>query len=420
MRTVSYATLLRQQLWLLVLLVIALAAGIAAAQNTNTSNANGNTNSSGTRTTTTANANNTNTQAGGTTTSTSTSTTSTTTATSAGFPTSEQFAQVKVKRVFKSTKTGEEIQQSAGSNETGLPEVELGDQISLEIDNLKYLIQRSEAFNPHKRILLFLDGRPVTNLSPFPPSDPEKKHLVFVLKRTDEAREVWAFLLGSPRFTLRQTDVSVGLDGEYAVTSDAKVALRVIPMGPFIFWVFLFLVLIVIFWVTAKRSDVLRDSGGSPPNNERKAFSLARMQAAWWFFIVLACYLLIGIITGDFSTSITGTVLVLLGISAGQVVGSAAVDAGSGANAAPPPAAGPPAPQTAQATTGNWLEDIITDKNGVGFHRFQNAVWTLVLGIIFIVQVYKVLAMPQFSETLLGLMGISAGTFLGMKINENK
>ncbi|HEY9230564.1 MAG TPA: hypothetical protein VIS78_00400, partial [Blastocatellia bacterium] len=113
---------------------------------------------------------------------------------------------------------------------------------------------------------------------------------------------------------------------------------------------------------------------------------------------------------------------VLLGISAGQVVGSAAIDAAppTTAGAAPPPGGAPPAPAIAEPTTGHWWTDIIMDKQGVSFHRFQNAVWTLVLGIIFIVQVYKVLAMPQFSETLLGLMGISAGTFLGLKINENR
>jgi hypothetical protein len=59
--------------------------------------------------------------------------------------------------------------------------------------------------------------------------------------------------------------------------------------------------------------------------------------------------------------------------------------------------------------------DILSDANGVSFHRFQIAAWTLVLGIIFVAQVYRELAMPQFNEMLLGLMGISAGTYLGLK-----
>ena len=66
----------------------------------------------------------------------------------------------------------------------------------------------------------------------------------------------------------------------------------------------------------------------------------------------------------------------------------------------------------------SWLTDILSDADGVSFHRFQNAGWTLVLGIIFVAQVYEVLAMPKFDNTLLALMGISAGTYLGLKIPE--
>ena len=55
---------------------------------------------------------------------------------------------------------------------------------------------------------------------------------------------------------------------------------------------------------------------------------------------------------------------------------------------------------------------------GVSFHRFQIAAWTIVLGIIFVTQVYKVLAMPDFNGSLLALLGISAGTYIGLKIPE--
>jgi hypothetical protein len=36
------------------------------------------------------------------------------------------------------------------------------------------------------------------------------------------------------------------------------------------------------------------------------------------------------------------------------------------------------------------------------------------------VSVYKDLAMPEFSATLLGLMGLSSGTYLGFKVPEKK
>ena len=49
------------------------------------------------------------------------------------------------------------------------------------------------------------------------------------------------------------------------------------------------------------------------------------------------------------------------------------------------------------------------------FHRFQMMTWTLILGVIFIFGVFQQLAMPKFDATLLALMGISSGTYLGFK-----
>jgi hypothetical protein len=82
--------------------------------------------------------------------------------------------------------------------------------------------------------------------------------------------------------------------------------------------------------------------------------------------------------------------------------------------------------QTERATIRNpmpkslgFFRDILRDDQGVSFYRFQMAVWTLVLILMFCSSVYRDLVMPQFSSTLLGLMGISAGTYLGFKFPEN-
>jgi hypothetical protein len=46
------------------------------------------------------------------------------------------------------------------------------------------------------------------------------------------------------------------------------------------------------------------------------------------------------------------------------------------------------------------------------------ATWTLVLGIIFVRSVYRELTMPDFDTSLLGLMGLSSGTYIGFKFPE--
>jgi hypothetical protein len=68
-----------------------------------------------------------------------------------------------------------------------------------------------------------------------------------------------------------------------------------------------------------------------------------------------------------------------------------------------------------------FLNDILTDEaNGISFHRFQMFVWTLVLGLLFIYSVWYRLSMPDFGATLLALLGISSGTYLGFKIPERQ
>ena len=66
------------------------------------------------------------------------------------------------------------------------------------------------------------------------------------------------------------------------------------------------------------------------------------------------------------------------------------------------------------------LIDILSDANGISFHRFQIAAFTLILSIIFCWEVYEALKMPVFNSTLMGMLGLSAGTYLGLKIPEAK
>ena len=53
-------------------------------------------------------------------------------------------------------------------------------------------------------------------------------------------------------------------------------------------------------------------------------------------------------------------------------------------------------------------------------HRFQILAWTILLGIMFVSSVYNDLTMPEFSATLLSLIGISSETYIGFKFPEQK
>lgn len=67
---------------------------------------------------------------------------------------------------------------------------------------------------------------------------------------------------------------------------------------------------------------------------------------------------------------------------------------------------------------GIW-KDLTTDINGPTVHRMQVIFWTLALGVVFVVGVYRDLAMPpDFSATLMALMGISGASYVGFKYPE--
>jgi hypothetical protein len=308
--------------------------------------------------------------------------------------------------------------------------VELGDVLAVESADLAALRKCATTNNP---VLLYLNGMPLKGMLEFPPSNPAGNEAFYELKITSDDRSVWNKLLGSPTpgTPKPEVPVSLGLADGFAVPSDVKIALRPLPPIGFAVWAVLFIGGLIAFFVLACKSGLIR--GGTPAGGQ--VFSISRSQAAWWFFLVLAAYLLIGLTTGDYTTSLNQTALTLLGIAAGTYLGSAAVDASKNTpaerdaqnqektrldNIAEPNKT--PADKDKlvklKGESQGWLMDVLSDSEGVDFHRFQMLAWTFVLGIIFITQVWTNLAMPEFGATLLGLMGLSAGTYVGLKIPE--
>jgi hypothetical protein len=257
--------------------------------------------------------------------------------------------------------------------------------------------------------------------------------------------------------------VRVGFEGQAPLEGEIKRKLRIIE-ADLLFWISLggFALALSLFGWLATVTNILRESGPEPGGRKRKAFSLGRSQMAFWFLLVLASYLGILLITRD-QCPIPSQVIGLMGIAAITALGSAAVDisrrsaaqvelprcvaqkteaartaAVAAGGAAPAGAAAGVAPATAAGALEKALDreiresearlapsvaqdfwrDILSDADGISLHRFQIVVWTIVLGVIFIVSVYQYLAMPEFDSSLLLLMGISAGAFLGFKIPE--
>ncbi len=338
---------------------------------------------------------------------------------------------------------------------------ELGDTIFVGFTNLREWMDADPDKNKPKDLVLVLDTRVMKGLTPRGP-DTAYKELAFDLKRLDgdqpdskENREAWNALLSRSKGN-RTMSVDVALRGNAPYFGSATATFHVFPSYSWLVVVFL-LALLVIFVLLAWKSDIVRD-GPSAAGAPKLSFSLARCQMAWWFFIVVAAYNYIWMVTGD-RDSLTSGALILIGISAATGLGAVVVDGSKRVQrqslpneqaaltarlaALPPALAAVPAPanladlqaeqqqktaRLAEVTTAlnnlpsppgpseSFLLDILRDETGVSFHRFQMAAWTVVLGFVFGISVYRSLAMPDFSATLLGLMGISAGTYIGFKI----
>ncbi|HEU4718321.1 MAG TPA: hypothetical protein VFU15_10825 [Bacteroidia bacterium] len=159
-------------------------------------------------------------------------------------------------------------------------------------------------------------------------------------------------------------------------------------------------------------------------------YSLSRFQFLFWLIIIFFGITHIWAIT-DTLTTPTGTVLLLLGISGGTFYISRLIDANP-SDAAPAPGANTD-PATAEAKLSSdlvqkfvdnkqkskgFLFDMLNDGKGISLHRLQLVVFTIFLGTFFVWQVLYNLGLPEFSATMMTLMGISSGTYAGMKTTE--
>jgi len=237
----------------------------------------------------------------------------------------------------------------------------------------------------------------------------------FRLTRAAADKTAWADLLGHPPIDgERSVSIGLALDATHRIVASpmlAPVILAIFSPLRLLFGVALLAVAVVVFVLLARRTDMVRDSEPAVlAAGATRPYSLARCQMAFWFFLVLAAFLLIWLITGDYNGIVTQQTLVLIGISAATGMSSAAIDGNKSAAAGAPPA---PVHTT-------FFDDLLTDRNGIAFHRYQMLAWTIALGIIFLYSAYETLATPDFDANLLTLMGISSGTYLGFKLPEKQ
>lgn len=297
---------------------------------------------------------------------------------------------------------------SASSGNVGLENsIGLEEEISVTIVNIGQLV--NEALRNNKHIILFFDHMPLKGIytSSYTSSN-DKDELHFFISHTDNPISVWNHFVSTRKsgelFT-RKVAISVGIEDQAAIPTlvkdDNAFTLVLVKKSWFAASVLIIVAIFILFMSLAVKSDILRNVGPSPDTG-RKPYSLALVQMATWFFVIMTSWLLLYVVKHTFNT-ITDTLVILMGISAGTGIGGIAIDSNRD--------------KSAKQSQG-FLKDILSDDYGISFHRFQIFSWTIVMVAVFIRQVTAYMTMPNFDSSLLILMGISSGTYLGFKVTE--
>ena len=351
--------------------------------------------------------------------------------------------------------------------------LELDDLIRVEVDHLNEWSMKNDA----SKLVPYLNGLAIKGNYP-EEIHASRNHLQFHLHLTPENKQVWIDLLGEPHGMRKEVAFSVGLENQsqFDTVFDQTHPqwLTVIsPVYGIVALVVVVLTFILLIWL-ARSTNLIRDGGTCPVPGKKRPYNLGRTQMAFWFFLIYASYTTIWLITDSLDT-ITGSLLALMGISAGTALSEAMIDSSkmdttanqmesltaerqsleqtipdlqsqitdinSKSTLLPDDTSNRDSLNaqlqtrrqrlaeinqeiqslTPPATSGisqGFLRDLLSDASGYSFHRFQIFAWTIILGIMFISSVYNNLTMPEFSATLLGLMGISSGTYIGFKFPE--
>ena len=353
--------------------------------------------------------------------------------------------------------------------------LELDEIVRVEVEHFTEWAATHDA----TKLVPFINGRAIRGNYP-EEIHPDNNRLHFHLEIRPENKEVWTDLLGEPHSARRPVTFSIGLENQSPFDSvfgeTNPVLLTVISAVYGLIALVVVLFTFILFLGLARKTNIIREPGPNPGGGKLKPYNLGRAQMAFWFFLVYVSYLVIWLITNALDT-ITPSLLGLMGISAGTALSEALIDSGkdtaqggqlldldaekqsleqnitqlesqladlnSKTTPAPDDAANRDSlnkqlqgsrtrlaqvsqrlqaltPASSTRVSHGFLQDILGDASGYSFHRFQIFAWTIVLGIIFVSSVYNTLSMPEFSATLLGLMGLSSGTYIGFKFPEQK
>lgn len=290
-------------------------------------------------------------------------------------------------------------------------------------------------FNQYR---LWINGICFPNMKPLFINESEPG-LVFRLERDTAKNSPWQLYYSNPNYwkTHRNSVIKLGtLTKEFQPIATAH-TINIYTSHLWMRWIFypaFILLVLVIIWFGrallkdtalftsrgAKISFITKDEDDTNAaagiiNIKKVPYSLARLQFLLWLLVILFGMLHIWIIT-DVLISPTGSTLLLLGISGGTFYLGNLLDTPSGGGTPLAPAELTSFINDNQSK--NLIFDVLNNGQSISLHRMQLLIFTVFLCCYFVTVVIGDLIIPQISDTLLALMGISSTMYAGVKTTE--
>ena len=281
--------------------------------------------------------------------------------------------------------------------------------LAVEVNNILLLCNRIK--NGEGDPVLYLNDIPLYSLKPSQ-IDRDNGFVIYYLDATDSTLQKCDIYFKNLFSSWPLNNISLGFRGKPKFDTGVY-AYRLYPIERHAIWVLLCMIGIIAgtFWTLNRSTVLLRVA------NRDSQYSLAFSQIAFWTVVILTSHIYLWMSTQNYDT-ITPTALIIMGISAGTASGSRMISKQSIRRQAE--RLMPQQDPVAIAELGirkskGFFNDLFCDHQGSSISRWQMVVWTILMGIVFIWTVISEKKMPEFSNELLMLIGISSGAYLLLK-----
>lgn len=274
----------------------------------------------------------------------------------------------------------------------------LGDQRdSIKIKDI-IAIKVSTSTNIDSLETLYVNGIPVPKLKPWKIN---YSQMTLYFRLDENVQDILLKFLESNPFEKSILTVHFGLGNKHKYINNTNLPLYVeVRQKISQWWIWFATIVLVILALAGLKYNILKDD-----NN--LYYSLGRTQLFYWTMLVLIAYISICLKT-DSLPDLPLSVLAILGISVTTTAAAKIIENSNKEGVK----------IDKNAKSEGFFLDILSDGSSINIQRFQNIAFNLFFGIIFLQKAFGNHIMPAFDQDVLILMGISSGTYAGLKNSE--